>query len=85
MDYGPDGPGDYAPSVLWITLAGLAVDYGPDGPGDYAPSVLWITLAGLAVDYGLRRCGFPSTSCSGASIRSLRMLWIRGLGRRFLS
>ena len=27
---------DYAPAVLWITRAGLAVDYGPAGPVDYA-------------------------------------------------
>ena len=59
VDYGPDGPVDYAPSVLWISqhfvlgriypLAAHAVDYGPVGPVDYAPAVLWITM--------LRICG----------------------------
>ena len=57
VDYGLR-PVDYAP--------GGAVDYGLR-PVDYAPVG--------AVDYGLRpvdyaRCGFPSTPCSGASIRA---------------
>ena len=65
VDYGPDGPVDYACwcmlwitglTALWITMLRIC--------GLCERGSLWITYAGAC-------CGFPSLSCSGAYIRTL--------------